>query len=51
MAGRFLKEAVVSAEAVVDLVNEVKRELTITMFATGAANLEELSKIPLIKDV
>ena len=51
MAGRFLKAAVVSAEAVVDLVNEVKRELTITMFVTGAANLEELSKISLMKDV
>jgi isopentenyl-diphosphate delta-isomerase len=39
MAGPFLKAAVVSAEAVMELIDEVLAELRLVMFATGSANL------------
>lgn len=51
MAGRFLKAAVISEEAVVSLVNEIERELKVAMFACGAANLKALHHTPLTRDV
>lgn len=51
MAGRFLKAAVISEEAVVDLVMEMKRELMVSMFACGAGNLKALHETPLTRDV
>ncbi len=50
MAGRFLKAAVLSEEAVGELVDEVQRELSIVMFAAGAANIEGLRNTPLTKE-
>jgi isopentenyl-diphosphate delta-isomerase len=48
MAGLFLKAAVESGEAVADAVDIIKREIQISMFACGAANLEELKNTPLV---
>lgn len=49
MAGPFLKAAAISAEETLETINEVRRELQICMFGTGAANLEQLRHIPLLK--
>jgi len=51
IAGRFLKAAVISEEAVVNLVQEISRELQIAMFAAGAGDLEALRNTPLSRDV
>ena len=50
MAGRFLKAAVLSEEAVIDLIDEIARELTISMFGAGAANIQALKNTPLTKE-
>lgn len=50
MAGPFLKAAVQSLEVTLALINEIQREIQISMFASGAANLIELQAVPLIKD-
>ena len=45
MAGPFLKAAAQSLDATVDRIQEVKREIQVCMFASGAANLAELQVI------
>ena len=42
MAGPFLKTAVISEEAVVQVIDEIAREIRICMFGAGAGSLEEL---------
>lgn len=49
MAGPFLKAAARSLEDTIETIVEIRRELQICMFAAGAANLQQLQKIPLIK--
>lgn len=48
MAGPFLQAAARSLEATLETVAEVQQELQISMFAAGAANLEQLQHTPLI---
>lgn len=47
MAGPFLKAASESTGKVIELVEEISRELRITMFAAGVRNVAELSQTPL----
>lgn len=49
MAGPFLKAAVQSFEATLTMIHEIQREIQITMFVTGAANLSELRSVPIIQ--
>lgn len=42
MAGNFLKAAAVSTEKAVDMMKLTKRQIEVTMFATGAGNLDDL---------
>ncbi|WP_322509777.1 type 2 isopentenyl-diphosphate Delta-isomerase [Anaerolinea sp.] len=49
MAGQFLKAATQSTEAVIELIEETREEIRITMFGVGAANLKALSSTPLIE--
>jgi len=49
MAGRFLQAAVISEQAVMDLIDEIGRELRIAMFGVGAINIEALRNTPLMK--
>jgi len=48
MAGPFLKAADQSAEAVIELINELTREIRIVLFATGSKDLAALQAGPLI---
>jgi isopentenyl-diphosphate delta-isomerase len=50
MASPFLKAADKSAEAVVETINELAREIRIVLFGVGAKDVEAFRKIPLIKD-
>jgi len=50
MAGPFLKAATVSAEAVMETLEETVRVLRIAMFSAGAGSIEALQKTPLIRD-
>ncbi len=49
LAQPFLTAAMESAEAVEARIEQVARELRIAMFCAGAQNLEELSKVPLVR--
>jgi isopentenyl-diphosphate Delta-isomerase len=49
MAGPFLKAAAVSDTAALAVVEEILQEIRICMFVTGAANLDQLRKVPLTK--
>lgn len=49
MAGQFLKAAAVSTESVVDMMRLTKRQIEVTMFATGTGTLEELRNGKLIR--
>lgn len=49
MAGPFLKAAALSLDETVQMLNEVRRELQICMFACGAASLAQLQSVPLIR--
>jgi isopentenyl-diphosphate delta-isomerase len=49
MAGPFLKAAVHSAEATVQTINEIKREIQVCMFAAGIGNITDLQKTELQK--
>lgn len=49
MASPFLKAAARSLEETIQLINEVRREIQVCMFAAGAKNLETLRQTPLIK--
>ena len=44
MAGPFLKSAVISLEDTIRTIQEIKREIQITMFASGVTKLNELSQ-------
>ncbi len=50
LAGPFLKAAVHSPQAVITEINRIKKEIQICMFATGASNLDSLSRSQLIKN-
>ncbi|MDQ2690855.1 MAG: alpha-hydroxy-acid oxidizing protein, partial [Chloroflexota bacterium] len=43
MAGQFLKAAAVSTRSVVQMMELPKRQIQVTMFATGARSLQDLS--------
>ena len=49
MASPYLKAATLDVEAVVQTINEVRREIQICMFAAGAGNIEKLQKTALVK--
>ncbi|NQS91234.1 MAG: type 2 isopentenyl-diphosphate Delta-isomerase [Chloroflexi bacterium] len=49
MAGLFLKAAVISPETVIEIIQRIKQEIRISMFAAGAENLASLKKIQLNK--
>jgi isopentenyl-diphosphate delta-isomerase len=51
MAGPFLKAAAVSVEATVQVIEDIKREIQVTMFATGAENIAQLQSGELIMSV
>jgi isopentenyl-diphosphate delta-isomerase len=43
MAGPFLKAAAISVEMTLQMIDELRREMQVCMFACGAARLEELT--------
>jgi len=49
MAGNFLKAAAISTENVIEMMKLTKRQIDVTMFATGAGTLEDLRVSKLIK--
>lgn len=49
MAGQFLKAAAVSAEKAVEMIKLTKRQIEVTMFSSGAGNLEELRNNKVVK--
>lgn len=49
MAGSFLKAADISTEAVVEVIQDISRELSICMFAAGARDISTLRHTPLIE--
>ena len=49
MAGLFLKAAVISEQAISAVIEEIRKEIRVCMFVTGAANLDQLQRVPLIK--
>ncbi len=49
MAGAFLKAAAQSTEATVETIQLVQRELQVTMFVVGAADIPALQQVPLIE--
>jgi isopentenyl-diphosphate delta-isomerase len=51
MAGPFLKAASRSLEDTIQTIDEIRREIQITMFAAGIANLEELKQTKLEKSM
>jgi isopentenyl-diphosphate delta-isomerase len=48
MASPYLKAAVKSTKAVVETINEVSRELRVSMFGAGAGSITALQSVPLI---
>ena len=48
MAGQFLKAAAISTEQAVDMMKLTKRQIEVTMFASGAGTLKELTKDRLV---
>ncbi|NLG96403.1 MAG: type 2 isopentenyl-diphosphate Delta-isomerase [Chloroflexi bacterium] len=50
MAGPFLKAAARSLDETIQTIAEVRRELQICMFASGARNLDQLQQTSLVKD-
>ncbi|MFA5873364.1 MAG: type 2 isopentenyl-diphosphate Delta-isomerase [Anaerolineales bacterium] len=48
MAGQFLKAAAVSTEKAIEMMKLTKRQIEVTMFASGAANIISLQNITLI---
>ncbi|MCK5795075.1 MAG: alpha-hydroxy-acid oxidizing protein, partial [Anaerolineales bacterium] len=49
LAGPFLKAAVDSPQAVLEIIQRLIREIQITMFAAGASDLNTLSDIDLLE--
>ena len=50
MAGPFLKAATISAEAVMEMLEETVRVLRIAMFSAGAGDIAALQQTPLIRN-
>jgi len=50
MAGQLLRAAAVSAEKVIETLKLTKRQIEVTMFAAGAANILALNNIILLKE-
>lgn len=50
MAGQFLKAAAISTDNVVDLMRLTRRQIEVTMFATGAGRLEGLKAGKLVEN-
>ena len=48
MASPFLKAAAHSLDETLQTLEEIRRELQISMFAAGAANLDQLKQLPLV---
>ena len=48
MAGQFLKAAAISTEKAVEMMKLTKRQIEVTMFASGAGSLHELMQGKLI---
>jgi isopentenyl-diphosphate delta-isomerase len=48
MAGQFLKSAAISTEKTIEMMNLTKRQIAVTMFACGAASIEDLQNTTLI---
>ncbi len=48
MAGEFLKAAAISTEKVIDVIQLVQKQIEITMFVTGARNIDALKNSTLI---
>jgi isopentenyl-diphosphate Delta-isomerase len=48
LASPFLKAAVQSAEAVLQTISEIKREILVAMFASGAKDIHALQETPLV---
>ena len=51
MAGQFLKAAAISTKSVVQIMELTKRQIQVTMFATGAGTLEDLRTGKLVHKV
>jgi len=49
LAGPFLKAAVDSPQAVLEIIQRLIREIQITMFAAGVSDLNTLSDIDLLE--
>ena len=49
MAGQFLKAAAISTKSAVQTMKLTKRQIEVTMFATGAGSLETLKVGKLVK--
>jgi isopentenyl-diphosphate delta-isomerase len=49
IASPFLKAAVESTELVVQVIDEIRNEIRVSMFASGAATIQQLSETPLRK--
>ena len=47
MASPFLKAAASSPEATIEAISEIRREIQVCMFVTGAGNLDALQKVKL----
>ena len=47
MAGQFLKAAAISTDNVIEMIKLTKRQIEVTMFATGTTNLKELGNVQL----
>lgn len=50
LAGKLLRASVESTEAVAEMIFQIKEELKICMFASGASSIRQLQKTTLIKD-
>lgn len=50
MAGQFLKAAAISTERTIEMLNLVKRQIEVTMFATGVRTLNGLKNDKLLKE-
>lgn len=49
LAGPFLKAAAISTEAIHQVIRDLRRELQVAMFASGAGTLAQLQQTPLVK--
>jgi isopentenyl diphosphate isomerase/L-lactate dehydrogenase-like FMN-dependent dehydrogenase len=49
MAGQFLKAAALSTKSVIHMMELTKRQIEVTMFATGAGILQDLKNEKLVK--